>query len=280
MKEYGVVVRFKPRFGATGIAPHGGIVFVFREKLRRPFRWIEPFFAVLALLLPFFAAIPVSAEAPVWLPRIDLGGKAGDQRSLGQVELFLPLAQDGKSLLFLNPRLRFDDDGSREYGAGLGYRQRIGKHWIVGGYGFIDRLQSETDNQFFQGVVGMEGLATDWDIRINGYVPLGDNAKPVAGASGPATAFLSGGTIVVNSTNVDEYALHGADAEIGWRVPFFDAEAHQQLRIFAGGFWFDAEGEGVQEITGPRGSGRISVARPRLVRHTVTPDLLRRNPAR
>ncbi|MBF0166962.1 MAG: hypothetical protein HQL45_04965 [Alphaproteobacteria bacterium] len=47
--------------------------------------------------------------------------------------------------------------------------------------------------------------------------------------------------------------MQGFDAEIGWRLPFFKADAGQQLRIYGGGYRFAADSETVPKIQGPRG---------------------------
>lgn len=186
------------------------------------------------------------AEEAKWAPWLDVGAKIGNTRRIGETDLFLPLAQDGERLLFLDLRGIVDDQEQREGNVGLGYRQMLDDGWNLGVYGFFDRRRSATNHHYSQATLGAEALGRDVDFRVNGYLPLGRKVNDVEGS---ARADLVGGTIRIQSST--EHAYHGADAEMGWRVPLFDAEGDNELRLYGGGYWFDADQS--DTVAGPRG---------------------------
>lgn len=185
------------------------------------------------------------AEEPKWGGWIDAGGKIGTKRDIGEVDIFLPLAQDGTRLLFADLRGILDDQHQREGNFGLGYREMLDNGWNLGGYGFFDRRRSGTGHYFSQATLGLEALGADFDARINGYVPLGTREYEVPGST---SVDLSGSSI--RMSNSYERAYHGGDAELGWRLPLLDAEGDTELRLYGGGYWFDAANS--DAVAGPR----------------------------
>jgi len=201
---------------------------------------------VLALMLSLAPPGVASEDAPPkWGAWIDLEGKAGTQRHLGEADAFLPLVQDDDTLLFGNARFRFDDQDSLEGNLGLGLRRMLGDGWNLGGYGYFDRRRSENHEYYNQLTFGAELLGADFDFRANSYWPVGDRVKLVDSEN---TAELSGTTVIFRGG--EEHALQGFDAEVGWRVPAFEAGGPLELRFYAGGYSFDAED--VPDVTGPR----------------------------
>ena len=181
-----------------------------------------------------------------WGPHIDLEGKAGTDRNLGETDLFIPLWQDDDTLTFANIRARMDDANSHEGNFGVGIRQMFDSGWNIGGYGYFDRRHSAYDNKFNQVTFGAEALSLDWDFRANAYMPVGRTSYMEDSLS---TADFSGTTIMYRQG--EERALRGFDAEIGWRAPLFEATAPQQLRLYAGGYRFTEDD--VDTVQGPRG---------------------------
>lgn len=219
--------------------------------------------AALSLSLP---ALPCLAQAaPSWGPHVDLELKPGSRRSLAESDIFLPLAQDGRNLFFANLRGRFDDGSSREGNLGLGVRRMQDNGWNIGGYAYFDRRRTGNGNFFNQVTVGGEALGRDWDLRANAYLPRGNRVKqvgPGTTVAGTTTAALAGNTVQVTTTAgmtsvTEERALRGFDAEVGWRVPVFDAESPRQLRVYLGAFRF---GDGVSRLSGPRARAELEVA--------------------
>lgn len=94
--------------------------------------------------------------------------------------------------------------------------------------------------------MGAEALGRDWDMRINGYLPIGDKTKSLPSTS---SAFLSGASVQVSTAFREEQALKGFDVEAGWRTPLFEADSLNQLRLYAGGFYFS---EDALRVSGPR----------------------------
>jgi hypothetical protein len=189
---------------------------------------------------------PGGDPAPKWGPHIDLEARPGSERSLGEADFFLPLSQDARTLVFANLRGRFDDNENYEGNLGLGMRGMQPSGWNLGGYGYLDRKRSETGNYFNQVTLGAEALGLDWDFRANAYLPVGTRARDIGSAS---SAALSGAAIQVTTTALEERALKGFDAEMGWRAPIFGVDEHRQLRLYLGGYRFSDAGVTVE---GPR----------------------------
>jgi Inverse autotransporter, beta-domain len=189
---------------------------------------------------------------PKWGPFIDLGGKAGTKRNLGQSDLFVPLLQNGDSMLFTDLRGRFDDQGSQEGNFGFGVRHMLASGWNLGLYGYYDRLKSALGNDFGQVTFGAEALSLDWDARANLYRTAGPRIANL-GSTSTTTASIVNTSVQVTTTgtHTEEVALHGFDGEVGWRAPIFDPADTKQLRVYLGGY--DFEGDGVKSVAGPRG---------------------------
>lgn len=202
----------------------------------------------------------------LWRGHVDVTGKPGTDRSLGGASLVMPLWQTQRQLLFLDIRGLADDRDALEGNLGLAYRTMHASGWNLGGYGFLDVRRSRYENTFYQATLGAEALSTDWDLRANVYIPVGNDDKRVArGEDVTFSGFrnqapeLTGGTLAIRTTvdaignevELRERALAGIDAEVGYRLPVFPAEGAHDLRMFVGGYHFDASG--VESVTGPRG---------------------------
>jgi hypothetical protein len=207
------------------------------------------------LLLALLAPAGVLAQDK-WGAHLDFEAKPGTKRSLGEADLFVPLWQDSRTLLFGNLRGRLDGDGNREGNLGLGVRRMLESGWNLGGYGYLDRRRSETARYYNQTTLGAEALGRDWELRANAYLPQGERVRDLGSSSagGASTASIVGSAIVVTTpggvtTRNEERALKGFDVEAGWRVPLFEAEETKQLRVYAGGYRFKDD---VAKVEGPR----------------------------
>lgn len=190
--------------------------------------------------------------ASKWGAHVELEGRGGSGRALGDAGLFAPLWQNETSLLFADIRARFDDNSSREGNFGIGLRHMLDNGWNIGGYGYFDIRRSGYDNTFRQLTLGVEALSTDFDVRFNGYLPFGQRAYDTGQAD---TASISGSNIWIHGT--EERALTGFDGEIGWRLPVLAADDATQIRAYAGGFYFDSD-KIDEAIAGPRGRLEVS----------------------
>jgi len=203
-------------------------------------------FFLAALSLGVLNLSPALAQSPdKWGAHLDLEGKLGTERNLGEGGLFLPLYQTPDTLVFGDLRMRFDDNESHEANVGAGVRRMLGSGWNIGGYGYFDRRESPYDNYFNQITVGAEALGRDVDLRLNSYWAIGDRSRAVDSLG---EASISGSSITMRGG--EERSMSGFDAEVGWRVPLFDAEADKQLRFYVGGYRFTADD--VESIQGPR----------------------------
>lgn len=187
-----------------------------------------------------------TADAAKWGSYIDLEGKVGSKRNIGEANIFVPLAQDARSLFFANVRARFDDGHDNEGSLGLGARRMLDNGWNVGAYGFVDHRRTQYDNTFNQTTFGFEALGRDVDLRANVYTPFGTDARMLSSSE---TGTISGDSLFVTSTTQEERALPGFDVEAGWRLPLFDAEDTRQARVYLAGYRFSDDG---LEVRGTR----------------------------
>lgn len=197
------------------------------------------------------AGAAAQGTPPKWGAHIDLEGKAGNKRNIGEADLFMPLWQNDRTLVFGNVRTRLDDDDSKEGNFGAGVRHMLESGWNLGGYGYFDRRKTEHDNYFNQVTLGVEALSADWDFRANTYIPEGRRIKNVEALN---TAEISGTSVIFRGG--EERSLNGVDIEAGWRVPVFGAGAGKQLRVYGGAYRF--WGEGVNPVQGPRGRAELT----------------------
>lgn len=187
----------------------------------------------------------VPSSPPKWDAHIDLEAKPGTKRSLGEGDLFLPLAQTPDTLLFGDLRMRFDDQDSREGNFGIGVRHMLSSGWNLGGYGYFDHRLSQYDHYFNQVTLGAEALGTDYDFRLNTYWPVGTTTREVDSLN---AASISGTSVVVRAG--EERALSGFDVDAGWRLPLFALDSGRSLRGYLGGYRFTSDG--VDTVQGPR----------------------------
>ncbi|MCH7688034.1 MAG: right-handed parallel beta-helix repeat-containing protein, partial [Planctomycetes bacterium] len=176
--------------------------------------------------------------------------KPGDNRVLGNGELFVPIWQDSESLLFVDMRGQIDDQDSAEGNWGLGFRQIRDNSWILGVYGFYDLLHSANNNNFSQGMFGIEALAVGWEARFNGYIPEG-GTRLLPGTSLSPYATVSNSNVVIRSGGAAERAYYGFDAEVGALLRDWNC-GDTELRGYVGGFHFDTSDSSFPNISGPR----------------------------
>ena len=185
----------------------------------------------------------------------------------GRFDGFIPVWQElGEDVVFLETRLLIDN------GAHLGGNLLLGgRHYdpernqILGGYTSFD-TRSTGDSTFYQLGVGFERLA-NWDLRVNGYVPLGNTQQRVSatdfvdtGLNGITTGF-EGRQLILNADIEQtrfldrEIAFAGFDIEAGGVLARWK---QGELRGYAGTYLYAADGQG----TTVGGSARLDI-RPR-----------------
>jgi len=207
------------------------------------------FISLIWILLVITNAIAQDKEKK-WQPFLDVEGKLGSHRHLGEVDVFIPILQNKNTLFYTDIRYRLDNQDSREGNYGLGIRHILPSDWIIGGYTYYDRRKTPYNNYFSQITAGFEALSVDWDFRANVYIPTGK--KSYLEESLSSVSFT--GTDIMYAQG-EERAMKGYDAEIGYRLPIFDESKEQQIRVYAGGYRFYENN--VPSIQGPR--GRIDI---------------------
>ncbi|SUU89130.1 intimin-like protein SinH [Aminobacter aminovorans] len=223
--------------------------------------------ALSASLLAICSASSAHAEdilAKRWGPWVETGGQFSKGRSLGEMNLFVPVLQNSDTLVFTDLRGKFDNNDSVEGNFGLGIRHMLPSGWNLGAYGYYDVRRSAYGNIFHQVTLGAEALSEVFDLRANAYLPVGETERRMdLGATatvGPwsSQAVLTGTSLAIQHQAVQttttsyrvEKALAGADAEIGIRLPVFEPDSGFDMRAFVGGYYFG--GSDVEAIAGPR----------------------------
>jgi hypothetical protein len=197
-----------------------------------------------AATLATVAQLPVDEAAAKgkWQPWLAHEGQFGSYHQ-GQLDIFVPLVQDPRTMIFLDAVGLFNSDDEQQGSIGLGYRTILNHDWIVGINGYFDVFDSQYGNTFYQGGVGLEALTEDFDVRLNGHFPE-DGPGPVPGAQ----VFIDGNDFGIISYH--ERAMQGVEGEVGWKIPLFP-HPNRDIRLFAGGFYYWANN--VDTIAGPKG---------------------------
>ncbi|MBT5018015.1 MAG: hypothetical protein HON04_04670 [Planctomicrobium sp.] len=177
-------------------------------------------------------------------PVLLLGAKGGNDRSLGEVGVMLPLWQSENDLLFGEIQGQFSDNEENEGYFGLGFRTYLDTEWIFGTYASYDFRETSEQNRFHQLTVGLEVMSPVWDFRVNGHFP-NEGYK-----SSPLSTGISNGTIVTN--NFQERAYRGFNAELGRRILRWGRFDTNEVRWFVGYYSFDTKATGFRKIDGPR----------------------------
>ncbi|MEQ9356957.1 inverse autotransporter beta domain-containing protein, partial [Coleofasciculus chthonoplastes] len=169
-----------------------------------------------------------------------------------RLDSFLPLLQiPGSTLTFLEGQLQLDNSANLGGNLLVGHRfyhQSLNR--IFGGYlGFDSR--NTGNNTFHQLGVGLETLGEVWDVRLNGYFPLGDSRdlvdETVFDTGFQLTdSFFSDHFLVVQGQRQRgqvrqfEAAMTGFDLEVGARLAKWGQGGG--LRGYGGLYYYDATG--------------------------------------
>jgi hypothetical protein len=186
-----------------------------------------------------------------WGAILDAQYKPGSRAFWGG-DLMLPVMQEETSLLMLYARGLFDEDGwyapgdTQEFNIGAVFRRQVDCDHILGAYAFYDTKTSEFDNQFHGCAVGVESLSAQFDARINGYL-TGDDVEEITELN---QAVLVDDNLFVRQGL--EGAYHGFDAEAGTLLYQFGHNCLNEVRGYAGGYYFDGPTGSFDEITGPK----------------------------
>lgn len=136
-------------------------------------------------------ATPAAAVKPQFRLRYSTDGSDIKSRGLGQVETFVPFSQEpGKSITFGEAKLNLD--GHIGGNLRLGYRRYLpSSNRIIGGYLGYDNRSTGLAN-FSQLGLGFETLGDVWDLRLNGYLPVGASRQSTGRSATPWVTTGSG----------------------------------------------------------------------------------------
>lgn len=208
-------------------------------------RYQYPIFIVIFLLCRVTASVfgqesnfDWSAHNLKWHGTLYGEFKAGEARQVSQAGVTLPLFQNDHSMLFTDLRVRADDHHNEEANLGLAFRTLVNSDWILGGYGFFDRLTTQSGNDFDGATIGVELMSELWDFRVNGHLTETDvrDAGPVG--LQPGRRFV-------------EAAYEGIDYELGRLLLRFGNCS--ELRGYVGGFHYQNDDSRFADVSGPRG---------------------------
>ena len=110
------------------------------------------------------------------------------------------------SLVFLDSRFHFLNNGQWSLNVGPGYRS-ISEGGHIRGMNFFYDLYKVQGKNLSRIGLGLEYLSPSWDLRLNGYLPLGDKLL-----SRKKTVVYPGGFVAVRRKEIP--MAWGADAEL------------------------------------------------------------------
>lgn len=192
-----------------------------------------------------------------YLPQSILSGFYGTKRNnYGALEFMVPIAQRPDRLMFVDARGMFQRTPSKEFNLGGGYRWlNSDADTMYGLYAFFDRKKSVESQWFNQITLGGEYKFNNTSFGANLYIPVGTTTHTSQTNYAEARAFQADKfNIVYGDLIVTEYAMYGADIEIGYELPFLPG-----LTAYFAGYYFNHKN--VEDaITGPRVSLSYDVA--------------------
>jgi len=118
-----------------------------------------------------------AANCKFFTPQMFLSGYGGYDgwEALGKADVLAPVFLRNNKLAFLYGQGRYGDGWTGSLGAG--YRQiytLFNYQSILGGYIFTDYSKTTTEHNVTDLSFGVESLGFVWDVRINGYFPIGE----------------------------------------------------------------------------------------------------------
>lgn len=137
---------------------------------------------------------------------------------------FAPNPEGLTVLPFVDLRGHVFDDGRFAANAGFGLRGILGDCWVLGGNAYYDFRNTKHQN-FNQVSAGLEALHPRWEVRANGYLPVGRKTSGLYQVSETSTATLN--SFVGHNALIDycqsrygkmQYAMRGVNSEVGYHV--------------------------------------------------------------
>ena len=172
--------------------------------------------------------------------------QAGFDEILG-ISAFVPLAQNNcGNLTFLTGDAQLND-GNLGLGLNLGYRNYDADDDLInGGYLGVDSRATD-DNTFYQLAAGYEHIRQNWELRLNGYLPLGDltqSLRTIENNTVQTSSTFSQNQLAISAVGEqqqifqEENALGGMDLEVGRQLSEWD---DGELMGYVGAYWLAGE---------------------------------------
>jgi len=150
------------------------------------------------------------------------GKGLGYNRGYSSLDLFLAKPLRGSTIVpFLDLRGHIFNNGRFATNAGLGCRWLNASRERVWGINFFYDSFIAYRLPYHQVSIGLEALGQIWDVRVNGYLPVGHKSTPIYALS---YDFSSGFLAIAR----EQFAMRGVDAELGYHFPkmqYFDLYA-------------------------------------------------------
>jgi len=235
-------------------------------------RYSAQLVSTIVLLLTFFMGVggnrrasaeEVVTENTAVRPRygLNLDSASGGAEAFGQFESFIPIWQDiGSDIIFFQGQVSVDTDENLGTNLQLGYRHfNPTNDFIYGGYFAFDK-RGINAGSFNQLGLGLEALGEDWDVRANGYIPLGDRSIRTGSSTADAGLQFTNAAFVGNQLNATAVSQQAEIGEINVAMGGFDVEVgkkllnignHGALRGYSGLYYYDG-GEDVDGSLGWR----------------------------
>ncbi|MEL6606162.1 MAG: right-handed parallel beta-helix repeat-containing protein, partial [Cyanobacteria bacterium J06614_10] len=168
------------------------------------------------------------------------------------VNTFIPLSQDEcEDVTFFEGRAMLSD-GEPSFSLNVGHRDYDAEDNIInGGYLGVDSRATDS-NTFYQLAAGYERIQDNWELRLNGYLPLGDQTNTLQSVVDDSAVQTASGfeanQLVLSAVGErqrilqQENALGGFDVEVGGQL---DEWYGGELRGYAGAYLLSGEDSGL-----------------------------------
>lgn len=184
-------------------------------------------------------------------PIVDFQTSGDTTSSNTQLGVFVPFALEQHLVAFGDLRVAAFGDSDAQVSFGVGVRRKLGADVIVGANAYYDLRHTALGHNFQQLSAGAEAFYKNFEIRANGYLPVGQTSGVDSESS---RVFTSNGTLRFRQGK--EVAMYGVDAEVGVRIPVLE-DSGSTLNFFGGGFWLSADQ--VDDITGIKGRAELAL---------------------
>lgn len=158
----------------------------------------------------------------------------GYNQGYTSLDLFMATNEPIHSLVpFIDTRLHVFNDRRPAANLGLGLRT-LSSSWVYGINAYYDYRKTHHFH-YNQVSLGLEALGKKWDVRLNGYLPVGKKKSTFFD-----TKFSNFEGNYANLTSKQEFSMKGLNAEAGYH---FKKMKHASFYAAAGPYYFYNEGK-------------------------------------